>query len=48
MINRISHTIKGVNPSFAGETDESYREEEDVKLIVREVLNELNKSKEQA
>ena len=32
----------------SGKTDEPYREEEDVKQIVREVLNESNKTKKQA
>lgn len=46
LVKKFKHMEKRAIAS--GETDEPYQEEEDVKQIVREVLNELNKTKEQA
>jgi ABC-type multidrug transport system fused ATPase/permease subunit len=46
LVKKFKHMEKRAIAS--GETDEPYQEEEDIKQIVREVLNELNKTKEQA
>jgi hypothetical protein len=46
LVKKFKHMEKRAIAS--GETDEPYQEEEDVKQIVREVLKELNKTKEQA